>query len=302
MAIANSSDRISIAFLNCRNLFDVRSCARAPKTDDELQFKIERLSEMIRSLELDPDPTVLCYCEVGNIGLGLSVANRAFPDIEYEPVWSNAGKLASNQTGLLILRNPKFFGEAEVLRDRPMRRDRERSRWLAAEFPLKNLPSRCLWVILNHWSSSHPSESEGEYQRRRTSEEIASLFQNGKAGIDPHSDIVILGDFNCEPTDEVFRLKEEGAWKVSPNSDAVEKASKIWPCFYNPIVKEPGIFGTIPLDKYGLHHGMWDQMIFSRSLIDGPDFRYVSGSICLTEPLAGASDHAAIGVILEYSK
>jgi endonuclease/exonuclease/phosphatase family metal-dependent hydrolase len=109
-----------------------------------------------------------------------------------------------------------------------------------------------------------------------------------------------LGDFNCEPTDRVFRLTERGSWKVSSDVNAVRNGTAKWPSFYNPMVKAPNIFGTFKSDNHGLSSPMVDHILVSGKLCEPPGLQYQTGSIVASPFQPRASDHAAIGAVLQY--
>jgi hypothetical protein len=293
---------LPIAFLNCHNLRAGKNAAVSPQ-------KILDLASMLNGLGF-ATPAFICLCEVADVMLGQRVATAAFPNTSYGSVWSHRRKLPANEPGMIILYDKRTIDDpVKEVRDQHLRTAREPSRWLAAKFTVKALPQDPLWVITNHWHSGFHDSYDGEYNRRRVSNEISNLFRGTRTLkrrptspiLDQRSDkIVAIGDFNCEPSDRVFRLSEQGAWKVSPDVNAVLAGSAWWPCFFNPMVKAPGIFGTFQSEAHGLSLPMLDHILVSGNLCQPAGLRYSPNSIVASPFLSRASDHAAIGAILEY--
>lgn len=293
---------LPIRFLNCHN-FHAGSAGVAP------QQKVSELANMLSSVSAVP-PAFICLCEVAHPNLGQAVATAAFPNTSYGSVWSHFRKFSDHERGLVILYDTSVIDDpSKVVRDRLLRNDRQSSRWLAAKFKITALPQDPLWVIVNHWHSGFQNAYDGEYNRRRASDEISDLFRGMRTLrrrralpiLDQRSDkIVVLGDFNCEPTDRVFRLGEKGSWKVSPDVSAVLSAPATWPCFYNPMVKAPNIFGTFKSENRGLSLPMVDHILLSGTLCGPSGLHYQSASIVASRFQSLASDHAAIGAVLEY--
>lgn len=297
--------RASIAFLNCRNLFDPKACGRGPQERTELEEKTRRLARLLRGPKPAQPPAFVCLCEVGRANLGINVASEAFPAADYQPVWSHDGTLDADETGLLILYDQKVgtVNTASQL-DRPLRNKGKRSRWLAARFSLPGAAQE-LGIVVNHWGSGIHSESDAAYDRRRTADEVADLFRGAatlRLGRGPHTfdrdeAVILVGDFNCDPFDPVFRLSDKGAWAASHARGAVEAARRAsLPCFYNPLLKAPDIDGTL---GGGLKSRMVDYLLFSQAFLTGGAFRYVGGSIRASAYDPAASDHLAIRATFE---
>ena len=180
---------------------------------------------------------------------------------------------------------------------------------MAAKFVVDGQANDPVWLIVTHGAAGVHSEADGEYGRRRLSEEFSDLFRGGlslaapkgRPRLDHRTDkIVITGDFNCEPSDRVFRLGNEEAWKVSPDPVAVTTARPTWARFYNPMLKADGVFGTFKLDPYGLANRLLDHLLFSSQLCGTTGLRFRPGSVVISEAITGGSDHAAIAASLDY--
>jgi endonuclease/exonuclease/phosphatase family metal-dependent hydrolase len=230
--------------------------------------------------------------------------------VTYQPIWSHDGIPDADETGLLILYNQKVARPNTTWqRDRPLRNKGQRSRWLAAKFSLPGAV-RELGIVVNHWSSNIHSESDAAYDRRRTADEIADLFRGaatlrlgpGPNMFDPDDDVILAGDFNCDPFDPVFHLSDKGAWAASHARAAVMAArGASLPCFYNPLLKAPNIDGTT---GGGLKSRMVDYLLFSQSFLLGTgtgtgSFRYAEQSIRTSAYDLLASDHLAVGATFE---
>ena len=301
---------VSIAFLNCHNLFPAGVIKRGSATPQELAYKVEQLGRTLAGLPLPGPPALLGLCEVQSATLAAAVAMAAYPGVDYRAVWCRSRKLPPTAVGLAILYDRRLVvGPTAVQRDVHLRRGNEVPRWLAVRFGLADPSAGDLWLVVNHWHSDRPSEADGEYGRRRLAEEIGDLFRGPKslrssrrtAVLDFRSDRVVLtGDLNCEPSDRVFRRDSRVGWVASPNQRAVRSAPPTRPLFFNPVWKASGVYGTYDLDAYGLNAAMVDQMLFSRELCGPTGLRLSDGSLVTAAPIGQATDHSAIAATLTY--
>lgn len=282
-----------------------------------LTDRINNLALTIKGL-FDSSPDFICLCEVGNPVLGMEIVNRLTTS-EYQTIWSDSGR--KNQ-GLQILFRTGCATATAIVSDRFAARGQQRPRWMAVQFSLSIGSRMKFWLINNHWRSSYMGENASAADRRRSSMELGLLFRgypsfpNKQAIatfpdsrifvpytedremestpiIDATDPVIIVGDFNCEPWDEPFRLpdrKEFWSTTFNPNTN-FEALNGI--VFYNPLVKRPGIFWTF--DKKFL----WDQIIVSPSLMKEGHVRLKEDSIRLFEPISEATDHCALGAIFE---
>ena len=304
----------SIAFLNCNNLFP-SATSRTPK-GYAVAAKVADVAQVLASLaqvatQATPlPPAIIALCELQDESLGLDVASAAYPAVQYQAVWCRPTGIASSQTGLAILYDPAVIGgRFRLQRDTYLRRSKEPCRWFAGRFEVLGVPTDPVWLVVNHWPSDYNGEADGEYGRRRLSEEVGDLLRGrrslrrkpGRSVLNRVSDrVVLLGDFNCDPNDRVFRLADTGAWRASADLTTVRTALPTHPLFYNPLWKAPDVYGTYAVRSTAPR--MFDQMLFSRELCrPGPaGLRYRVGSLVVAHAGGVGSDHCAIASTLEY--
>jgi len=257
-----------IASWNLENLFDT---ADDPKvkgdeeytpeskkkwTKERLNIKLDNLASIVSKMNDGKGPDVIGVCEIENRKvLELLVEKLHGLGRKYEIVHQDSPSERGIDTAILVdsavfqLADSKFHHvDAENTRDiveaKLQRKDHD------------------LYVFMNHWPSRHHDESfrnkAGDVARKRIDEILA---------VDPKADIIMLGDFNDEPSDESIRdhLRAVTSAENLPAGTMLDTTAHI---------KEEGQ-GTFVYDN---KWDMLDHIIVSPGLLDSAGFRWKEGS------------------------
>ena len=184
---------------------------------------------------------------------------------------------------------------------------------LYAELILKGSDNK-FDVFINHWPSRSGGKDKSE-QNRIAAATVLKNFTDKIISNDLNSRIVIMGDFNDDPTDvslyETLQAKE-----LECNSGSADK-------LYNTSIQEfNNGKGTY---LYRKEWNMLDQIIISGSLLNGNDIKFICNSFEIIKPeiminkegnyagsairtfggknyIGGYSDHFPVGIKISYKK
>jgi predicted extracellular nuclease len=207
-----NSTKYTVAFYNIENLFDT---INDPKIDDE-EFlpegkyqwntsryvqKLNSLSKVIDSLG-DPDgPEILGLCEVEN--------RDVVQDL------TNTPKLKNKGYGIVHINSPdgrgidvalifkKEFFTPEAYTALPVRLDLDPD-FKTRDILLVSGKSKYgdkLHLFVNHWPSRRGGKEATDVKRIQAAK-VARKAVDSLFSIDPKAKILLMGDFNDEPTDE----------------------------------------------------------------------------------------------------
>lgn len=210
LAILNTpsayADDLVVASWNCENLFDTDDDPQveqdeeytpdSPKhwTKERLDIKLKNLSSIIRKMNDGKGPDVLGVCEIENRKVVEMLVEKLKPlGRKYEIIHKDSPSERGIDCAIIFdsavfsLADSKFHHvDAENTRD-------------IVEAKLRRNDSD-LFVFMDHWPSRHHEESfrnkAADVSRKRIDEILAA---------DPQADIIMLGDFNDESTDESIR-------------------------------------------------------------------------------------------------
>lgn len=200
------ADELSLASWNLENLFDTEDdpktqgdedyTPQSPKkwTPERLEIKLNNLASVIGKMNGGKGPDVLGVCEVENrkvvemLVAKLQPLGRKYEIIHQDsPSERGIDCAIIFDSGVFQLADSKFHHvPAENTRD-----------IVEAKFHRKNSD---LYVFMDHWPSRYHEESfrmkAGDVARKRIDEILAT---------DPKADIILLGDFNDDITNESIR-------------------------------------------------------------------------------------------------
>lgn len=262
----NQSGRdFNIMFYNVENLFDTINdslknddeftpAGKIPWTSERFQIKIKHIAQVISSVNKPDLPDIIGLAEIENdFVLNKLIEANSLKKIGYKIVHYESPDERGIDVALLY--NPATFTVAEskpihvVLPDNDLTRDILYVRG-------NTVSGNELHIFVNHWPSRSEGVQKSEPKRKIAAQvlktEVDNLFKK-----DSHSKIVIIGDFNDEPSDKSLNdfLKA-----LQPENKA-NKSS-----LYNLMV---------PMQKKGLgslyydNWNMFDQIIVSGNLISG---------------------------------
>lgn len=260
----------SIAFYNLENLFDTANDsltfddARTPEgkhrwTASKYKHKIASLSKVLNLIGRDKrgsSPDIIGLCELENLKVIKDVFNHEnLQEQDYEIIHYDS----PDERGIdvaLAYRRASFvpFSHRSIrllLEDSEGYRDYTRD-LLAVGGMFGNEE---LYILVNHW----PSRSGGESSSRGLRMKAAQLNMHVIDSIrrhNPESQVLIMGDFNDNPTDHSIK----NVMKVIGKRDSLKEGD-----FYNPM--EPLYNKGIGSLGYKDQWHLFDQILISNNLV-----------------------------------
>lgn len=262
------ADDLVIASWNCENLFDTEDdpnvkgdeeyTPESPKkwTKEKLDIKLTNLGSIIKKMNDGKGPDVLGVCEVENRKVLEMLVEKLQPlGRKYEIIHKDSPSERGIDCAIIYdsavfsLADSKFHhvdaGDTrDIVEAKLHRKDND------------------LYVFMDHWPSRFHDEAArdkaGDTARKRIDEILAT---------DPKADIMMLGDFNDESTDESIKdhLRTATTSDNLPAGTMFDTTAKI---------KESGS-GTF---FYKGHWDMLDHILISPGLLDHAGFHWKEGS------------------------
>ena len=284
-----NDDTLFVAHWNVENLFDTMD---DPKTSDEeflpsgskewnderLDKKLHNLSRVIRSMNNNNGPDLLGVCEVEHQPLLDTIITKYLSDQFYKTAYLESPDGRGIDNGIIY--NSKRFRLLDVKGLAIDIGDGYNTRLILEGIFLFETKDT-LYFFVNHWPSRRGGESESEPRRilaaKTLREEVESIL-----AINSKSKIIIVGDFNDEPTNV-----------------SITEYLKAQPFFCDSLDHEnlPENFGT---DLFNLSYKAWfdglgsykykddfnmlDQIIISKNLLLEDDLKYVCNSFEVYKP------------------
>lgn len=256
-----------VAFYNLENLFDteddpeVRDEEFLPKgdknwTEERYQEKLNNMAKVIGNMTYGPD--IIGVCEIENRGVledlvkteNLSGKNYAIEHYD-----------SPDRRGIdvaLLYRDDKFdvIESEKISFTHP---DKE-SYYTRDILMVKGLYFEdTLNIFVNHW----PSRFGGGMKERQIAAEILRDKVDHLKDKNPNAKIIIMGDFNDDPTDKSIKKVLDAHWK--------EKKIEGGTLYNTSADTFKDGFGTL------MYRGAWnlfDQIIISKSLMKGQNNKY----------------------------
>jgi len=263
----NESDvnSVSIGFYNLENLFDITD---DPETNDN-QFtpngdkkwdkvkyteKLQNLAKVISQLADNKYPAFLGVCEIENKKVLQDLANQ--PSLK-QANYSVAHIESPDERGIDVgfLYNKSIFTVKEITAYQPdlsIYKDKTRD-ILYVKGELKN--GETLHFIINHWPSRGGGMKESEPKRIAAAKTLLSIQKEIQAK-DPDSKIIVMGDFNDEPSNKSIAKTLNVACDIENIED-----NQLFNAFCQ--LEKQG-YGSY---KYKGYWDMLDQIMISKSLI-----------------------------------
>jgi endonuclease/exonuclease/phosphatase family metal-dependent hydrolase len=257
-----------VAGWNCENLFDTEDDPKvegdeeytpdSPKhwTKERLNIKLDNLSSIIRKMNDDRGPDVLGVCEVENRKVVEMLVEKLKPlGRKYEVVHKDSPSERGIDCAIIFdsavftLIDSKFHHvDAGNTRD-------------IVEAKLER-KGKDLYVFMDHWPSRHHDES----YRIKTADVARKRLDDILAG-DKKADVIMLGDFNDESTDESIRdhLRAASAKENLPTDAMFDTTA--W-------IRASGK-GTF---VYNNQWDMLDHIFISSGLLDRAGYQWKDGS------------------------
>jgi predicted extracellular nuclease len=203
----STESSILFAFYNLENAFDPADDPAKPGDDEftpqgkmhwtpeRLDRKLENIARALRSMDAYAGPDLVGMCELENRRVLELLRDEFLPKGAYEIVHEDSPDERGIDVAILYRRSAmKLLGHRmhRVVTGEAARPTRD---IMEATFQRDN---RRFTVLVNHW----PSRSEGEEvsePKRIAAAHVAAGIIDSLYALDPHADIVLMGDLNDEP-------------------------------------------------------------------------------------------------------
>lgn len=262
----------TIAFYNAENLFDTED---DPNTYDEdytpegkkiwtekrLHEKLYNLSYVISQIgftKTKQAPAILGLAEIENKAVLMQlIQQEALQNTDYDLVHFDSPDKRGIDVALLFDRKRFTVTDSKkhvlLLKDEKGKRIYTRDQLCVSGY----LGDDLIYILVNHWPSRRGGIKKSNSKRIEAAKLCAkitdSIYQ-----ITPNAKLIIMGDFNDDPTDDSFKaiLKTKANRNLCLSTNAL----------YNPMenMKNKGM-GTL---AYRDHWNIFDQLIFSKPLLD----------------------------------
>ena len=292
------SQSLRVGFWNVENLFDLEDDpttrdgefalgGRKNVTQDIYDLKLKNCSFVLADLNAD----VLGLCEVENYFV-LDELNKAYVDRDYKIIHYDSPDSRGIDNALLY--DPSVF---EVIATKPIQNK------LPSGKPTRDIlyvkgkyKEHTLHIYVNHWPSNYGGKEQAIPKRRVTARllanEVAEVISN-----DPDAEILLIGDFNEDPTDDNVRILQ-----------SVKMSSMMAPMMGQPKVGTYVYKGVdYFLDQIIISNGLNDDEGLTAGkahILDKPFYRQQEGNYAHypfrfwagNKLLGGYSDHLAVYV------
>lgn len=262
----------TVAFYNLENLFDAiddpttfdndyTPLGKKAWTDEKIAIKISNLSDVISKIGSEKTklpPAIIGVSEIENRSILLKlVSHQNLNAVDYEVAHFNSPDRRGIDVALLYDRKRFRLTNANkhvlLLKDSYGKRIYTRDQLCVSGL----LGDELIYFIVNHW----PSRRGGEKRSRSKRIEAAKLclkITDSIYKITPKANIIIMGDFNDDPTNDSLK-------KILKTS-ATTKSESDFNYFYNPMekMKKRGLGTLAYRDKWNI----FDQLIFSSPMLD----------------------------------
>lgn len=321
-------DYIFVAFWNLENLFDTTDdpakndedflpSGTNEWTEERLERKMYNLARVIRSMNNNNAPDILGVCELEHQYLIDSMAGSFLSDFNYKSVALESPDNRGIDNGLMY-KADKFkllsaYGDTVKLSAGFNTR-------LVLHVKLLSNYNDTIHVYVNHFPSRRGGQAESEPNRIEAAQTLRNSIDN-VFKVNPHAKIIVLGDFNDEPTDlsllNTLRAAPFKCDSITGDEYLADDESDLFNTSFEQY--EAGIGSYKFRDQWN----MLDQVIISRELLIGNNLRYVCNSFEVYKPefmvtksgsfegtpfpsfggrryLGGYSDHFAVTTLFKY--
>jgi predicted extracellular nuclease len=276
---------LTVAFYNVENLFDTQDDPNVNDneflpdgpyawTEANLKIKLNNLARVIDQLGDDDGPEILGLSEVENRGvIEMLIKTDLLKKKGYEIIHQDSPDDRGIDCALIYKKKvflPLYFKAYRVPFDEnPDLRTRD-------VLLVKGILDKHIEVsfVVNHWSSRRGGADESSFKRERAARILRAVVDSVQQ-LDPHANIVIMGDLNDEPNNKsVHEVLRAG-------KDSLEA---VYMGLFNPMyaLMEAG-GGSL---KYKGEWDMFDQIIVASPMTINEKARlhYVPGSASVYHP------------------
>ena len=277
-------DTLFVATWNLENLFDTTDDAgkhdgeftpesRIQWTQQRLDLKLSHLARVIKAMNNGNGPDILGVVEVEHQALLDSLINGYMGEKYYRVAYMESPDNRGIDNGIIYnskkLKLLKVYGDTVILPDKyPTRLI------LNANFLYNG--NDTLEVFENHWPARLGGAEKTEANRISAAETLrkqVAKYLNENAD----TKIIIMGDFNDEPGNKSIASILSADSTVCDGKTA-DNNRELYNLAYKDFSKNLGSY------KYRNNWNMLDQIIVSRSLINGRNLKYICGSFRIFKP------------------
>ncbi|MCX7876260.1 MAG: hypothetical protein N2321_08860 [Melioribacteraceae bacterium] len=273
---------IYVAQWNIENLFDVID---DPEKDDseflpesekfwtegKVEVKLNNLAKVINFMNDGKGPDIISFQELENFNMLKRLAYK-LKDRDYIPVHRESRDTRGIDVGLLYDRNVFDIENVYPIRIDLPKRNPTRDILFVSLRHLKT--NEILNIYVNHWPSRRGGQEKSEVNRITAAQTLRSSIDSLFAK-DENANIILIGDFNDEPTDFSFTR----FLKAKDFDCSVKNLKKeLLNLGYKKSVNKEGSY------LFGGQWDMIDQIVISSALNDGKKIDYVCDSFEVLKP------------------
>ncbi len=280
----DAGTQLTVGFYNVENLFDTLDDVRNAEDDwlleeeaigwDEgnYEIKLQNLSRAISSMD-EGGPDLLGIAEVENACvLADLIHTESLSPKGYRIVHEESGDHRGIDVAFLY--DPNFFTyqSHKTYTVTFANTDYTSRDILAVE---GSIDGQHLWVIVNHWPSRGGGQVETAPKRMAAARRVRSLVDD-LTNADPEVGIIVMGDFNDDPTDPSIMSVLGAEDEADEDLDVSE--------LFNPMaaIHDPESEGSL---TYRGKYNLFDQIMLNGSLLDSKKpLSYVPGSVSIHHP------------------
>ena len=283
------NDTLFVAHWNVENLFDTLD---DPKTEDEeflpssekewnnerVDKKMYNLSRLIRSMNSENGPDLLGVCEVEHQFLLDTMITQHLSDKSYKTAYLESLDGRGIDNGIIF--NSKKFSLLDIKGHRVDIGGGYDTRYILEGIFLFEKKDT-IYFFVNHWPSRRGGEDESEPKRISAAKTLRSvvdeiLSKNSK------SNIIIVGDFNDEPTNisitEYLKAQPFLCDSLDDENLHEDFGTDLFNLSYKAWFDGSGSY------KYKDDFNMLDQIIISKELLLGEKIIYTCNSFEVYKP------------------
>lgn len=287
-AQTKKSDTLFVASWNLENLFDTVNDSlkedeeftpgsRKQWTEERLEKKLYNLSRVMRSMNDGRGPDMLGVVETEHRALLDTMEAKFLQGMDYSTAYIESPDNRGIDNGLIYRKS--MFTVLSVTGDTIHLPDKYPTR-LILRVDLLTSANDTIYVFVNHWPSRRGGEKESEINRI-TAAEVLKKNTNGILSRNPDAFILIMGDFNDEPTNNSIlnTLKAQPVLCDSIVKGITENyRGRLYNLAYDQYNKGIGSY------KYREDWNMLDQIIVSGDMLDGDRIHYLCNSFNVYKP------------------
>lgn len=262
----------TLAFYNLENLFDADDdpftydeeytpTGKKVWTEEKINLKLDNLSHVISQIGLQKTtqpPALIGLSEVENKNILLRLITHSnLSKIDYGIAHFNSPDKRGIDVALLYDRKRFKLTNSKkhvlFLKDEYGKRIYTRDQLCVSGF----LGNDLIYCLVNHWPSRRGGEKRSRSKRIQAAK-LSLKITDSIYKITPNANIVLMGDFNDDPTNTSLKKILKTKSRINHKTDTNY--------FYNPMerMKKKGLGTLAYRDKWNI----FDQLIFSNSMLD----------------------------------